>query len=75
MNQVSSYIDGSAVYGNTPELSRALRTYQGGKLKMSLSPDGRELLPISTNPKDGCNREEESAKGRYCFMAGKLCFQ
>uniref|UniRef100_A0A1B6C2W3 Chorion peroxidase n=1 Tax=Clastoptera arizonana TaxID=38151 RepID=A0A1B6C2W3_9HEMI len=72
MNQVSSFIDGSVVYGNTVQLSRTLRTFQGGKLKMSLSPDGRELLPISTDPNDGCNREEENAKGRYCFIAGDL---
>lgn len=70
MNQVSSFLDGSVVYGNTPELSRELRSYQGGQLKMLDTADGRTLLPISTNLEDGCNREAENAKGKYCFMSG-----
>lgn len=70
LNQVSSFIDASLVYGNTPQLSQSLRTFQGGQLKMSHTPDGRTLLPISTIPNDGCNTEEENAKGRYCFMSG-----
>lgn len=37
---------------------------------MQLTPDNRTLLPPSTNPNDGCNREDERRRGRYCFAAG-----
>ncbi|KAL1129753.1 hypothetical protein AAG570_012697 [Ranatra chinensis] len=70
INQVSNFLDGSTVYGNTFELAKSLRTFYGGKLRMSISPDGRPLLPISNNPNDGCNRKEENSRGRYCFQSG-----
>lgn len=41
-----------------------------GRLKMTTSPDGRELLPVSEDPNDGCNRQEMSDRGRYCFKSG-----
>lgn len=71
MNQVSSYVDGSVVYGADDEKVRQLRTFQNGTLKMHLTEDGRELLPVSQDVGDGCNREEEMMKGRYCFMTGR----
>ena len=37
---------------------------------MLLTPDNRTLLPINRDPNDGCNEEEENAKGRYCFDSG-----
>ena len=37
---------------------------------MQYTPDNRTLLPPSTNPNDGCNREAERRRGRYCFVAG-----
>nr|ASK06160.1 haem peroxidase [Nilaparvata lugens] len=70
LNQASSFIDGSVVYGNTLELSSSLRSYESGQLRMTLTPDGRELLPVSTDPNDGCNREQENSKGQYCFASG-----
>jgi len=38
---------------------------------MSVTPDGRSLLPYSADPSDGCNQKEEMARGRYCFISGK----
>ncbi|XP_017300485.1 chorion peroxidase-like [Diaphorina citri] len=70
LNQVSSYLDASVVYGNTEELANRLRTFQKGELKMFITPDGRELLPVSTDPLDGCNEKQQNAQGRYCFMSG-----
>lgn len=69
MNQVSSFIDGSAVYGTDDQLVGDLRTMRDGLLKM-LVIKNRMLLPISEDPTDGCNREKERQKGRYCFMTG-----
>lgn len=37
---------------------------------MYLTADNRTLLPVSTDPNDGCNDEEENSKGRYCFESG-----
>lgn len=70
LNQVTSYLDGSVVYGSNQELANELRDFSGGKLRMFYTKDGRELLPISTDLNDGCNREEEAKKGKYCFLAG-----
>uniref|UniRef100_A0A8D8S818 Chorion peroxidase n=1 Tax=Cacopsylla melanoneura TaxID=428564 RepID=A0A8D8S818_9HEMI len=70
LNQVSSFLDGSVVYGNTEDLANRLRTFQRGELKMFTTPDGRQLLPLSTDPEDGCNEKEQNAKGKYCFMTG-----
>lgn len=70
MNQATAFIDGSVVYGNTVERHRSLRTLEGGKLRMLLRADGKTLLPVSLDPNDGCNQDEEAAKGRYCFDTG-----
>lgn len=43
INEITSYIDGSNVYGSDVERAAWLRTFEGGKLKMS---EG-ELLPYS----------------------------
>jgi hypothetical protein len=45
-----------------------------GKLRMSVTPDGRSLLPYSADPSDGCNQKEEMARGRYCFISGTALF-
>ncbi|BES90095.1 Animal haem peroxidase [Nesidiocoris tenuis] len=70
LNQVTSYLDGSVIYGSTTKLSKRLRSFSRGRLAVTYSADGKELLPISIDLSDGCNREEEANKGRYCFLAG-----
>ncbi|XP_043274789.1 uncharacterized protein [Venturia canescens] len=70
LNQVTSFIDGSVIYGSDGETAKSLREGRGGLLKMFVTPDNRTLLPQSTNPNDGCNRDVESVRGRYCFASG-----
>ncbi|CAK9808026.1 Peroxidasin homolog [Anthophora quadrimaculata] len=70
LNQVTAFIDGSAVYGSDVGTARDLREFSGGRLRMQLTPDNRTLLPPSMNQNDGCNRETERLRGRYCFAAG-----
>ncbi|XP_047984630.1 peroxidase-like [Leguminivora glycinivorella] len=69
MNQATAYLDASTVYGYSPTRASQLRTFSGGLLRM-LVVEGRELLPQSLDPNDGCNTEEMNAKGRYCFETG-----
>lgn len=72
LNQASSYIDGSMVYGNSESLADRLRTFNNGELEMLYTSDGRALLPVSRDPADGCNQLEEIKKGKYCFISGTL---
>lgn len=43
---------------------------KNGLLRMFLTPDNRTLLPVSTDPSDGCNDKEQNANGKYCFESG-----
>lgn len=70
LNQATSFLDASVVYGTTDSVMNQLRTMQGGELKMLQTPEGLELLPVSTDVNDGCNQEEELKNGRYCFLSG-----
>jgi len=69
-NEATSYIDGSQIYGSDETGAKYLRQFKKGNLKGRLSTDGRWLLPISSDPKDGCNQPEEVRHSRYCFRAG-----
>lgn len=75
LNQVSSFIDGSVIYGADEELVEKLRSFENGTLKMFVTEDGRSLLPISEDLNDGCNREEQEKHGRYCFLTGVEFFK
>ncbi|XP_037820761.1 myeloperoxidase isoform X1 [Lucilia sericata] len=70
LNQATSFIDASVVYGNSDLRQNHLRTLNNGLLRMYITEDHRELLPISTNPDDGCNREVMIKQGKYCFESG-----
>ena len=73
-NEATSYIDGSQIYGSDETGAKYLRQFKKGNLKGRLSTDGRWLLPISSDPKDGCNQPEEVRHSRYCFRAGIRIF-
>lgn len=71
-NQASAYIDGSMIYATTHlESNVRLMSHTNGNLRARLNVDGRWMLPIDKDPKDGCNREEQMNISRYCFKAGK----
>ena len=43
MNKLTSYIDGSVVYGESVERNRALREFKDGKMKVGPG----DLIPVS----------------------------
>ncbi|XP_073998142.1 uncharacterized protein isoform X2 [Rhodnius prolixus] len=64
INQNSAYLDGSQVYGEHACLGRQLRAFTLGKLNMTLTRVGKDLLPVSpVHP-------ECKAPSGYCFIAG-----
>lgn len=66
MNKISHFIDGSVIYGSDHMALDTLREFSGGRLKMFIDIDGRELLPLSTD-RDECLTMEH---GSACFMSG-----
>lgn len=74
VNQITSYLDLSQVYGSSPQLSLDLRdlTESSGRLRMSLI-DGKEYLPQNHRklwPND-C-QQDPSRSNFECFLAGDL---
>ncbi|XP_063244152.1 peroxidase-like [Bacillus rossius redtenbacheri] len=70
-NAVTSYLDGSVVYGSSEKVADELRLLRGGQLRTL--PIFRELglknlLPLKIDyPEDGCIRPDKDV---YCFLAG-----
>ncbi|XP_047502342.1 peroxidase-like [Penaeus chinensis] len=63
MNQITSFIDASNVYGSTEEEAKPLRSFVDGKLKVK-TQNGNDLLPP--------HREEctDASRQFHCFKAG-----
>ncbi|XP_044143031.1 eosinophil peroxidase-like [Bufo gargarizans] len=75
MNILTSYVDGSQVYGSTNELANRLRdrTNQLGLMAINnrFNDNGRAYLPFSTNgiEEDFCLQTNRTS-GLPCFLAG-----
>ena len=69
IDALTSYIDGSNIYGSSQEDTYRLRTLSGdGRLKFDVGQRGDMILPASFHPtRDRCSRPEE---GDLCFRAG-----
>ena len=74
INDITSYIDGSNVYGSSSKVSKALRDLDGNKglLKTGLkAPSGKPLLPFNKDPSISIEcGENESGVKTPCFFAG-----
>ncbi|XP_027629631.1 peroxidasin homolog isoform X1 [Tupaia chinensis] len=72
INQLTSYVDASNVYGSTAHEARALRDLasQRGLLRQGIvQRSGKPLLPFATGPPTECMRDE-SESPIPCFLAG-----
>ncbi|XP_068084341.1 thyroid peroxidase [Anabrus simplex] len=67
INQVTSFIDASNVYGSSEEEADRLRLRRSGLLKYSRAQYHLPLLPLSVHKADLCR---ESSEHRECFDAG-----
>lgn len=67
LNQLTHWLDGSQLYGNTNEQAESLREFSGGRLKATRDSNGRmDLLPEDLKDEDAdCPRQ-----GQHCFQAG-----
>ncbi|RWS15762.1 Peroxidase-like protein [Dinothrombium tinctorium] len=66
----TSFLDNSAIYGNTPEQALKLRTFKFGLLKTGRDIYGKEIPPPTTRPyKDQCS---SPFKNMLCFESGDL---
>ena len=65
MNQITHYLDGSAIYGSMSEEEEELRLYKYGLLKVS----ERRLLPVNAQNNKDC---EANKQGLDCFIAGNI---
>ncbi|KAJ8875949.1 hypothetical protein PR048_023857 [Dryococelus australis] len=70
-NAVTSYIDGSVVYGSSEQVAESLRLRRGGLMRtlpVFRELELKDLLPLKIDhPDDGCIRAD---KDIYCFLAG-----
>ncbi|XP_042893245.1 peroxidase-like isoform X1 [Penaeus japonicus] len=71
INEKTSYLDGSVIYGTDKEQSDSLRTFKEGMLMYQLS-QGEELLPANTNMSGTCNKMGMAKEGHFCFKSGDM---
>ncbi|XP_068214471.1 chorion peroxidase-like [Palaemon carinicauda] len=72
LNQQSSYLDGSVIYGTKqPSLDGdPLRTFVDGLLKEFVANNGQHFLPVSKNKEMLCNSQEHMDNNEFCFVSG-----
>ncbi|CAG0923789.1 unnamed protein product [Notodromas monacha] len=66
MDQITHFIDASNVYASEDDEARELRTFRGGRLKVTQVGD-KDLLPLNTDMMDECT---DPQKNLFCFKAG-----
>lgn len=65
MNQLTHFIDGSHIYGPSPQIAASLRTFVGGLMQISVI-EGRPYLPQNRQARGCVGR----SAGFACFVSG-----
>ncbi|XP_037793059.1 chorion peroxidase-like [Penaeus monodon] len=71
INEKTSYLDGSVIYGTDKAQSDSLRMFEGGMLNYQIS-ESEELLPANPSMAEECNKEGMASEGRFCFKSGDM---
>jgi len=69
MNQATSFIDASQLYGHKPVKSNSIRTFNGGRLKTDII-NGNEFCP--RKKRNGSLLCDERDNVGVCFDAGNV---
>ena len=72
LNQLTSFIDASGVYGSEEERSNFLRVFQHGLLKTSSSNNDEILLPINPEGDDALPNATGGIENSTSFVAGDI---
>uniref|UniRef100_A0A1B6E785 Heme peroxidase 2 n=2 Tax=Clastoptera arizonana TaxID=38151 RepID=A0A1B6E785_9HEMI len=67
LNQVTHFLDGSTIYGNSKETEQSLRSFWNGRLKVDMQ-EGREFLPFKSNQVPHCHE----GPNRTCYDTGDV---
>ena len=60
LNQITSYLDGSAVYGSSENEAKSMRSFVNGKLSSSRI-DGYPLLPLNKDSNSFCGKPKSGS--------------
>jgi peroxidase len=70
-NEITGYLDGSNVYGSDPARAAWLRTFQGGRLKVTHTALG-DLLPYNDGTQPNAGSPEQPDLSTDLFVAGDI---
>ena len=72
-NNITSYIDGSSIYGSSIQRNHELRLFDGsGKLKTSLADNNEILPPLNINGFDDANTPSGISNATNLFLVGDV---
>lgn len=72
INQITSFIDGSSVYGSEDERAEFLRSFDKGQLKVSTGDNGETLLMLNPTGEDALPNATGGLLGDFQFLAGDV---
>ena len=74
VNDINSFLDVSAVYGDRQDLADYLRTKSDGLLKTSPHPINPDFLPLMFKQREEECRGVDPTAGVECFLSGTVVF-